>query len=189
MSLSSWFRWLLGGGSPLAAPQPLRLPTLPRAAGPVTTAKAAQGHWFMQAQRLSAPDLLRAWGQCAARAQQRWLVIDPLSRLYAADAQQGADADADGRGWLWRFCPNAPEDIAALLDALSGPAFDGVLLLDLERMRGLFGDTPDAPFPLWDAIRQAMARGVGVVQLQVLRWRGCATDDLIPMEQMLGARW
>jgi hypothetical protein len=178
MSLGTWFRWLLGGGSRAEARQPLRLPTLARAQG----ARAAQGHWFMQTPRLAPAELADVWSQCAAQARQRWLVVDPMSRLVGAQAQGD---------WLWRFSPSLPEEIAALLEGLSGAAFDGVLLLDLERMRGLFGDAPEAMYPLWDGIRAALGRGVGVVQVQVLRWRGCPCDDLIPMDELLGGggRW
>jgi hypothetical protein len=180
MSLKSWFQWLLSGRAPAPAARPLRLPTLADAASQRPCTRTAQGHWFLQVQRMSAKALIRAWTQCARDAQQRWLIIDPLSRL--TDQPRPAQPSP----WLWGFSPQRPEDIPDVLGHLSVAAFDAVLILDLERMRGVFGDDFDAIHPLWDAVKAALQRHVAVVQLQVLRWHGCRDDDLIPVEEFLG---
>ncbi len=175
MSLLSWFL----KDTPTPPKKTFSVPPLPSThSRPLV--KAAQGHWFLQLARISPQHLIDAWLAHATQTQQSWLVIDPLSRLTAISPTHS--------NLLWRFVPAHLTDIAQVLRLITHHhgSLSAVLILDLERLHGLWDD--GAQRALWDQFQLTLLQNIPILQLQVLDWGGGPDDTLTPIEDLLYRR-
>lgn len=152
----------------LRKPKTLRLPRL--ASTPFRRDNA--GAWRLRLPRLSPQTLASALNACDAR----WFVVDPFSRLIDTPSTES----------VWRYHPPHPESICGCLKLISKrAAFDGVLMLDIERMVGLWGERQGPERSLDRPIQKVLRAGMGLVRLEVLEWPGTSDERLIPIQAFL----